>query len=592
MPDSKGLTRRDLGLAAAAAVLLPHMANAMDDIDRRDTLIAETWPAGPTFRNFGNTNPYAVGNDPRNHIVFVYEALFYWNNLKSELIPFLATGYTFNDDFTSVTVPLRPGVTWADGKPFGADDVVATFELLRQNGEGKKDLFVASDVAAVLKQAVKIDDLTLRFDLKRRDPRFVLRTLMVKFTAANVFILPKHVIDGVTDFAGFTNFDLEKKLPIGTGPYRVVAASPERVVLDRRDDWWGAKPGAFTGAQAGAYFAKLPAPKRIITVPRVEPQQTAQQLEAGQVDWMVEAPVPLMKRILAEAPKVTTLTDRKSPYGYVDWWVTSIWFNFDSPAVQDLRVRQAMRHAINCRQLIDVFHDGAADQAFTPFPDFPVLKPYVDDIAGMAKEKGVNAFDLRQTTALMEQAGYKKDAQGFWAKDGKRWTADMVVSPPLELMGPVVVEQFRRAGFQISYTRRPDYLQVAYGGKTDLIMWGHGGSIFDPEDTMLLYHSKFYRPVGEVTTRFARWRNPRFDALADQVGQLPVNDPALRPLVKQAFEIWMDDAVEIPVAQWYHRVPFNTTYWTGWPTEANPYQSPTVSYHSTMLVVHGLKKAG
>jgi hypothetical protein len=53
----------------------------------------------------------------------------------------------------------------------------------------------------------------------------------------------------------------------------------------------------------------------------------------------------------------------------------------------------------------------------------------------------------------------------------------------------------------------------------------------------------------------------------------------------------MEDVVEVPIAQWYHRVPWNTTLWKGWPTEANPYQSPTVSYWTTIMVVHGVEKA-
>lgn len=158
-------------------------------------------------------------------------------------------------------------------------------------------------------------------------------------------------------------------------------------------------------------------------------------------------------------------------------------------------------------------------------------------------------------------------------------------------MAPIVAQQMRRAGFDVGYGRRPDYQQVAYGGKSDLVLWGHPGGIFDPQDTMLLYHSKFYRPVGEITTRFNRWRNKRFDELTDQVGLMPVNDPGLRPLVKEAFTLWIDDAVEIPIAQWYHRIPWNTTFWKNWPSEANPYQSPVVSYWTTILVVHGLEKA-
>lgn len=387
-----------------------------------------------------------------------------------------------------------------------------------------------------------------------------------------IFILPAHVLANAGDPAAFANFDLDKGLPIGTGPYKVVASAPERVVMDRRDDWWGAKPGVWTGAQAGANYTDLPAPRRLITVPRGEQQQMAQQLVGGQIDWMVEAPVPIMKRLLEQYPQITTLTNRKAAYGHIDWWPTSVWFNHDSPAVADVRVRRAMAFAINPKQIIDIFHDDAADQAFTPYPDFPVLRPYVRDVEEVAKAKGVGTFDPRRSAALMTELGYAKDSEGLWAKDGKRAEYVLTAATALEAMAPIVTQQLRRQGFDVQFTRRPDALQVIYGGKTDLVLFGYGGSVFDPKDTMLLYHSKFYRPVGEITTRFHRWRNQCFDELTDQVAVLPVNDPSLRPIVKEAFSLWADEVVEVPIAQWYHRIPFNTTYWT------------------TMLVVHGLKK--
>ncbi|MCX7381926.1 MAG: ABC transporter substrate-binding protein [Alphaproteobacteria bacterium] len=591
-PSRRTVGRRQAGLgslALGALVGLPRAAAAQAAVDRKDTLIVEAWPPGPTYRNHGNLNPFAVGNDPRNHIAFVYEALYFWNNLKGEHIPFLATSHQFNADNTEVVVKLRQGVTWADGKPFTADDVVTTFEMLRQNGEGKKDLFLATDVSADLAATEKVDGLTVKFKLKRPDPRFVLRTLTVRFNKG-IFILPAHVLATVADPAAFTNFDLDKGLPIGTGPYKVVASTPERVVMDRRDDWWGAKPGVWTGAQANANYTDLPAPRRLITVPRGEQQQMAQQLAGGQIDWMVEAPVPIMKRLLEQYPQITTLTDRKVPYGHIDWWPTSVFFNLDAPAMADVRVRRAMAYAINPKQVIDIFHDGAADQAYTPYPDFPVLRPYVKDIEEVAKAKGVGSFDPRRSQALMSEAGYVKDGEGLWSKDGKRVEYVLTAATALEAMAPVVTQQLRRQGFDVQFTRRPDALQVIYGGKTDLVLFGHGGSVFDPEDTMLLYHSKFYRPVGEITTRFHRWRNKRFDELTDQVAVLPVNDARLRPIVKEAFSLWAEEAVEVPIAQWYHRIPFNTTYWTNWPSEADPYQSPTVSYWTTMLVVHGLKQ--
>ena len=255
--------------------------------------------------------------------------------------------------------------------------------MLRRNGAGKNDMVLAADVAAALKEAVKLDDLTVRFDLRATDPRFVLRLLTVKFTTG-VFPIPKHIWEKVEDPASFTNYDAATNLPIGTGPYRVVAALPERMVLDRRDDWWGAKPGVW-GTQQGAFYTDLPAPKRIITIPRGEPQQAAQQLAAQEVDWIVEAPVPIMRRLLSQYPFITTLTDRNPPYGNVDWWATALFFNHASPAVQDVDVRRAILHTINPRQVIDIFHGGAAEPLLQPYPDFKILRPYIDADSGASR---------------------------------------------------------------------------------------------------------------------------------------------------------------------------------------------------------------
>lgn len=574
--------------AVALAVGLREDAFAQAVVAREDTLITEAWPAGTTFKNYNNLNPFAVGNDLRNHLCFVLEPLFYWLNLTGEHVPFLATGYKFNDDYTSVTITLREGATWSDGEPFDADDVVYTFELLRKNGEGKKDLVWAADIAAALKATVKVDARTVRFDLKRRDPRFVLRALTVKFNAG-IYPMPEHVWGKVEDAASFTNIDAAKGLPVGTGPYKIATAAPERILLDRRDDWWGLKPGVW-GDQQGKFWTDLPEPKRVITIPRGDPQQASQQLAAKQVDWIVEAPVPIMRRLLAQNPQITTLTDREAPWGYVDWWPTSLFFNHESPLVQDKAVRKAIRFAINAQQVIDVFHEGAAAVLTSPLPDFKVLRPYIDDFAPVAKEKQLNVFDRERSAALMREAGYAKDGDGFWAKDGKRWSAGIYGAPALEAIGPIVAEQLRRAGFDAQWRKTPDYAQIVQSGRADLILWGHGGAIFDPEDTLLLYHSKFFRPVGEITTRFWRFRNARFDELTDQVGTYPANDPAIRPLVKEAFTIWAEEVVEVPISQWYHRIPWSTAYWTGWPTEADPYVQPTISAWTSSLIAHGIKK--
>jgi peptide/nickel transport system substrate-binding protein len=460
--------------------------------------------------------------------------------------------------------------------------------MLRRNGAGRNDMISARDVAVALREAVKVDDHTVRFDLLGRDPRFVLRLLTVKFTTG-IYPMPKHIWERVEDPASFQNFDLARGVPVGTGPWRVTAALPERIVLDRRDDWWGARAGAW-GAQQGAFYTGLPEVRRIITIPRGEPQQAAQLLAAQQLDWIVEAPVPIMRRLLAQNAFITTLTDRRAPWGNVDWWTNALFFNHASPAVADLNVRKAILHTVNAQQIVDVVHEGAADLAYQPYPDFPVLRPYIADLTPLARERGYHQPDPRRAATYMEAAGYRRDSRGFWARDGRRWSAEIHGAPALEALGPVIAEQLRRGGFDATWQKRPDVIQYVYTGRADMVLWGHGGSIYDPEDTMLLYHGKFWRPVGESTTRFHRWRNGRFDELTDRLGQLAPNDPALRPLVSEAFTIWLDDVAVVPISQWYHRIPFSTARWNGWPTEANPYVPPTISAWTSSLVVHGLRK--
>ena len=86
-----------------------------------------------------------------------------------------------------------------------------------------------------------------------------------------------------------------------------------------------------------------------------------------------------------------------------------------------------------------------------------------------------------------------------------------------------------------------------------------------------LFHSKNYAPVGETAPWMERnsfrYQNPALDAIIDQMFQVdPADTAALTPLFHDAMEIWMADLPVIPIVQAPALVPFNSTYWTGWPT--------------------------
>ena len=114
------------------------------DVPRKDTLIITPWGPQPEIKNPNNFNVYpASGYNHQREIgdKTIYEALMYTNLNTGELVPWQAESYKYNDTFTVITVKLRKGITWSDGKPFTSADVKYTLEMLR---DGFPDLLYSS----------------------------------------------------------------------------------------------------------------------------------------------------------------------------------------------------------------------------------------------------------------------------------------------------------------------------------------------------------------------------------------------------------------------------------------------------------------
>jgi len=570
------MDRRTFNRLAASALALARgsgaaLAQAPTTVPRNRTFIIAHSVEAPVFRNVGLVNPYSINNeDFRGSIINSFEPLFYFNSNKNEVIPWLATGLEYNDDFSSVTVKLRDGVEWSDGRPFTADDVVYTLEMLIENGQGKKDLVQAANVAAAVKAVTKVDPLAVRIDLARPDPRFAFRYLINHFDVG-LHWLPAHIWKDVEDPAAFRFFDLAKGWPVTTGPWRVTRFTDNQIFMDRRDSWWAAKAG----------LARMPAIERVITIPGGTRDRMAQLIAANQVDIVSDIQVAnVLKQILGQNPKITTFTGRNPPFGARDWWPTSLYFNHKNGKWDDVNLRRAINHYIDRQQLIDTAYAGASEPKHDPFPGFGSLKPYIDAIKPIAERHGIGIYDKARGDALMQKAGYAKNGNGIWEKDGKPLAATIESTPVLNALGPIVAQQLKNAGIDASFRSTPESRAIMRDGKYDLALFGHRGSISDPYDTLEMYHSRNAFEVGRPTLLLARWSNPDYDKFVEEAARISPNDPRLVDVVKGAMEIWMREAVEVPISEWYHRIPLNQTYWTGWPTEQNPYMQPTFSYTS------------
>ncbi len=130
-------------------------------------------------------------------------------------------------------------------------------------------------------------------------------------------------------------------------------------------------------------------------------------------------------------------------------------------------------------------------------------------------------------------------------------------------------------------------------GWAGLHLWGQGASLTDPYATLELFHSRHLAPPGATAApyAFARYSNPAYDQIVDGMAALPADDPRFQALAAQALEIYWRDTIDIPVIQWLHRIPYNQTYWTNWPTQDNPARGVNGAFwaQTGMLVVTGLQ---
>ena len=146
------------------------------------------------------------------------------NSLDS-IVPDLATGWSWNEEGTELTLPLREGVSWHDGKPFTAKDVQCTFDLLIGRSNEKFRVNPRKSWYRNLEAITTNGDYEVTFHLKRPQPAFI-AALAGGFSP----IYPCHV----------TPRDMRQH-PIGTGPFKFVEFKPnERIRVTRNPDYWKA----------------------------------------------------------------------------------------------------------------------------------------------------------------------------------------------------------------------------------------------------------------------------------------------------------------------------------------------------------------
>ncbi len=563
--------RRDLmkaGLAAGAlATLAPwsgSSASAQPAVvprDRTMTLVANNGRDG-RWPDFDLWNAYCVGANHQNGPNLIYEPLAYYSAFTGKTYMWLAESYNYSSDFKQLTIKTRAGIKWSDGAPFSAEDVAYTLNTLRDYGPKVK---WGIDVQQAVAKATATDANTVVVDFVIPSPRFFF--LMTYKYDIGVYIVPKHIFEG-QDWTTFKHFDLGKGWPVSTGPWQVTAASAEQKVFHRRATWWA----------ADAKLAPLPQVLRHIWLPAVAEQQAAQAIITNQVDACATMNPTIFPTLFQRSQKITTFAGRKPPFGALDWWPISLYVNNEVKPFDDKDVRWAMSYYADRQQIVDVGYAGAGQTSPLPLPAFKSLEPYFKAVTDLLAKYDTLEVNAKKGDALLAAKGYKKDSTGFWADaKGAHIKIDLIgfgTSGPA--IGPVLSEQLKRRGIEATFSLPPDFDDRFQQGKFTGAIYGHGGSINEPYNTLRLYQGTSIAVPGGHQANFSRWKNAEYDKIVDEMYGTDPNDvQKLSAQWRRAMEIWLPELPDIQLVQNFHRIPMNTTYWKNWPTVEDPYISPT-----------------
>ncbi|MDQ7859074.1 MAG: ABC transporter substrate-binding protein [Armatimonadota bacterium] len=396
---------------------------------------------------------------------------------EGRIVPSLAESWTTSADGLTWTFRLRPNVRFHHGKTLDAGDVKATFErILNPATRSPK----RSDFAAI-RSIEAVDPLTVRFVLGERFAPF-LATLAHGWGA----ILPADLIARNHEFA---------TRPVGTGPFTVAEWQRDSLIrLSRFDGYW---------------IQGEPRLREVLI--RFVPESAVKVagLLAGEFDAIDAVAFLDLPRVRAN-PNVRVIRQVTS-------LVNVVAINTSRPALRDVRVRRALWHAIDRRQVLQTAY-GQESVPVNVFMD--VVSPYYVSIPDPFP------YDPERARRLLSEAG----ASGL--------TLDLALPQPYPAhieAGQLVQAMLQRVGV----TARPRVVEWGFwlsrvfaGGEYDLTIIGHTGKL-DPDGRLAGY--------GTAGRNYVRYENPKVEDLI-LAGRITTNPELRKRIYAEALKMMAEDA--------------------------------------------------
>ena len=534
---------------------------------------------------------------------------------------------TYNEDFTSLTVPLRQGVAWSDGEPFTAADLVYTVELEMQYEQFNSHNYFVENVESV----TALDDYTVEFKLKQPNSRFH-TTFLDRWGC--VRILPKHIFEQQEDPVQFTFNPY-----VGCGPYKLHSYDPQGswTAWEKREDWDKSPTGIMYGEPQPKYI--------VLQFFSDEGAQILAQL-THQLD-AAELSADGLKALLAQAD---SSRGYQPTFPFVvnnDPCITGINFNTARAPYDNLDVRWALTLAIDIVEYTSIAVDSSGTLSPVHIPhlgQYPTdyieplqdwLKEFTIDvgdgetfavydptapqrIADLAKSRGYVFPDDEEFIAktfglgwykyapdiaekLLLKNGFTKDDDQWRLPDGSPWKIAFLCATTLSDMGArnaaAAVQQWKKFGIDAEMfpsEARADLIAVGdfdvSGDWPAQEPWGAGPDLYRVLDR---WNSSYIRPLGDRTQGHScRWSTPEMDDIIRRLRETdPFDNEAVIAIGIEGLKEAVKNMPGLPTYGYVGFVGWDEAYWTNWPGSENAYCAPYTHWGNFKYMTPFLKSA-
>jgi peptide/nickel transport system substrate-binding protein len=500
------------------------------------TLVMEGSPTGPMARVFNPFSPLSPANTA-GATNLVYEPLLQFNILKpGEIRPWLATSYSWSNGGDTLTFTLRSGVKFTNGEAFNGSDVAWVFNLLKAtpaantNGLPITSASSPSPSTAVINFSTPV--YTLLYDI------------------ATTPMIPENLwkTENASTWAD-TN-------PVGTGPYEVSSFTSSGIIMTRNPHYWGGVP-----------------PVAKVEFPAYDSNTSANlALEQGQLDWAGNFVQNIKTDFVGKDP---------SAYHYWDAGTEtqSLFPNltvFPFTGAAGLAVREAISDGIDRTTISNDGEDFQQPAATGPASLTGLVMPADQSYITSATSGYQTTYDPSKAKSILEAAGWKMGSNGFFQLNGQTLaftiedpsaytdyiTDDTIMAQELKSVGmDVTVSGVSVQKFGTDVNDGTFQLVNRYGtsGPTPYFMYEQW---LDDSTTA---------PVGKnATGDFERFYSAAAEADLKQFAG--TDDATTQTSDIVAMEQIV--ATQLPVipllfgVAWFE---YNSSHFTGWPSQSNPY---------------------